>query len=120
MLVQHCELESLAVEQADWQDAVNIVEIDLSCTELTEECLLSMLLRLPKLNYLGVSYCDGFTDRVMDTLLAKEKIDNIRAIDLSYTNSISESMLMRFVQTHGQRLLGIMANGKLSSIHHLP
>jgi hypothetical protein len=48
---------------ADWGSS-SITELDLSSTELKENCLLDIFGRMPKLTYLGVPNCDGFTDKV--------------------------------------------------------
>lgn len=56
-------IEDNAVLAAEWETSI-INELDLSSTELTEQCLLNLFLRMPKLNYLAVPNCDGFTDQV--------------------------------------------------------
>jgi hypothetical protein len=48
---------------AEWESSV-INELDISSTDLTENCLLNIFARMPKLNYLAVPNCDGFTDQV--------------------------------------------------------
>jgi len=48
---------------AEWETST-INELDLSSTELTEACLSNLFLRMPKLSYLAVPNCDGFTDQV--------------------------------------------------------
>lgn len=48
---------------ADWETS-SVHELDISSTELTEDCLLNIFSRLPRLTYLAVPYCDGFTDKV--------------------------------------------------------
>jgi hypothetical protein len=48
---------------ANW-DLSSINELDISSTELTENCLVNLFTRMPKLNYLAVPNCDGFTDQV--------------------------------------------------------
>ena len=53
---------------ADWETS-SVHELDISSTELTEDCLLNIFSRLPRLTYLAVPYCDGFTDKVHRTLV---------------------------------------------------
>jgi hypothetical protein len=48
---------------ADWETS-SVNELDISSTELTEHCLLDIFSRMPKLTYLAVPNCDGFTDKV--------------------------------------------------------
>jgi hypothetical protein len=47
----------------DWS-RTQLVELDISSTELTEQALLDLFSVIPKLNYLAVPFCDGFTDKV--------------------------------------------------------
>lgn len=48
---------------ADWATS-GVTELDISSTDLSEECLLDIFSRMPKLTYLAVPNCDGFTDQV--------------------------------------------------------
>ncbi len=48
---------------AEWESCI-LNELDISSTELSEICLLNILARMPKLSYLAVPNCDGFTDQV--------------------------------------------------------
>lgn len=56
-------IEDNAMLTADWESSC-VNEFDISSTELTENCLLYIFSRLPKLTYLAVPNCDGFTDQV--------------------------------------------------------
>jgi hypothetical protein len=56
-------IEDNAMLAVDWE-ATSVHELDISSTELTENCLLNVFSRMPKLSYLAVPNCDGFTDRV--------------------------------------------------------
>jgi hypothetical protein len=49
---------------ADWS-STQLLELDISSTELTEHALLEFFSVVPKLTYLAVSFCDGFTDKVI-------------------------------------------------------
>lgn len=56
-------IEDNSMLAVDWQTSL-VHELDISSTELTESCLLDIFSRFPKLSYLAVPNCDGFTDRV--------------------------------------------------------
>ncbi len=56
-------IEDNAMLAVAWE-ATSVHELDISSTELTENCLLNIFSRMPKLSYLAVPNCDGFTDRV--------------------------------------------------------
>jgi hypothetical protein len=51
----------------DWS-MTDISELDISSTELSEQALLSFFSVVPKLTYLAVTFCDGFTDKVIRSL----------------------------------------------------
>ncbi|CAF5127327.1 unnamed protein product, partial [Rotaria socialis] len=44
---------------------------------------------MPKLTYLAVPNCDGFTDHVLNQLIDQGKLSNMRAIDLSNTVNLT-------------------------------
>jgi hypothetical protein len=48
---------------AEWETS-SVNEFDISSTELNENCLMNLFARMPKLTYLAVPNCDGFTDQV--------------------------------------------------------
>lgn len=45
--------------------ATQLTELDLASTELSEKALLALFAVMPKLTYLAVPFCDGFTDKVV-------------------------------------------------------
>ena len=55
----------------DWSKT-QLTELDISSTDLTEQTLLDLFTLIPKLTYLAVPYCDGFTDQVEDISLCDE------------------------------------------------
>jgi len=112
---------------ADWQTS-SVNELDISSTELTEDCLLEIFSRLPKLTYLAVPNCDGFTDKVnneslllniyiiyhfkvLDLLIEQGKLSNIRAIDLSNTVNLNFEAVLTLLKLHGRQLRGISYAG---------
>ncbi len=58
-------IEDSAMLAVDWGSSC-VNELDISSTELTEDCLVDVFSRMPKLTYLAVPNCDGFTDKVDD------------------------------------------------------
>ena len=48
----------------DWSSA-QLTELDLSSTDLSEQALMEIFSAAPKLSYLAVPFCDGFTDNVI-------------------------------------------------------
>jgi len=56
-------LKSQSVMAADWERS-NIQEINLTATDLSSECLISVLTRLQHLTWLSCGFQEGFTDQV--------------------------------------------------------
>jgi len=56
------------------------------------------------------------------------KLELLKSVDLSNTYSLSDQVIMNYIQTHGHMLHGLMLNGKskldehfwLAAIPHLP
>lgn len=40
------------------------------------------------------------------------RLDRLKSVDFSYTYSLSEPVITAFLKAHGQRLEGLMMNGK--------
>ncbi len=45
--------------------STQLLELDISSTELSEQALIQFFSVIPKLTYLAVPFCDGFTDKVI-------------------------------------------------------
>ncbi|CAF3411384.1 unnamed protein product [Rotaria sp. Silwood1] len=110
LLLQNTGIEDKAILAADWASS-SVTELDISSTELSENCLLDVFARMPKLTYLAVPNCDGFTDNVLALLIEQGKLSNIRAIDLSNTVNLSYDVVSTLVKRHGRQLRGIAYAG---------
>lgn len=96
--------------ETEWENS-SINELDLSSTELSEKCLLNLFSRLPKLLYLAVPNCDGFTDQVLSLLIEQNKLTNLRTMDLSNTVNLNFEEVFKFVKRHGRQLRGFAYGG---------
>ena len=56
-------LEDRYMCDVEWESAI-LHELDLTSTELSSDCLMDILCRLPGFTYLGLGYCEFFTDKV--------------------------------------------------------
>jgi hypothetical protein len=56
-------LQDEAMLAIDWS-LTQLNELDISSTDLSEQALMQMFAVMPKLDYLAVPFCDGFTDQV--------------------------------------------------------
>ncbi|CAF0956301.1 unnamed protein product [Adineta steineri] len=110
LLLQNTGIEDTPMLTADWGSSC-VNELDISSTDLTENCLLAIFERMPKLTYLAVPNCDGFTDKVLALLIELGKLTNIRAIDLSNTVNLNYEVVFTLLKLHGRQLRGICYAG---------
>jgi len=111
LLLQHCSLEDDHMVKPDWE-ASKIVELDITSTELSEECLANFLTRIPSYNYLALGYCEFFTDRILKEMMSKGKFRNLKGLDVSFTVGLTEPAIYNFLKIHGPKLEGLMIAGK--------
>ena len=57
------DIQDETIAAVNWSKT-RLSELDISSTDLSERALLEFLLMIPKLTYLAVPFCDGFTDKV--------------------------------------------------------
>ena len=67
-------LESEHVMAAEWEKAEQLQELDITATDVSKECLLDVLPRIPAIRWLAAGQLDGFTDQVMKVGHYKFKI----------------------------------------------
>ncbi|CAF2679632.1 unnamed protein product [Rotaria sp. Silwood2] len=126
LLLQNTGIEDNGMLAAEWESS-SINELDISSTELTENCLLNMFARMSKFNYLAVPNCDGFTDQVLNQLIDQGKLTNVRAIDLSNTVNLNFETVFVLLKRHGRQLRGLSYAGNskiteqfwINAIRHL-
>lgn len=53
------------VMQVEWEKS-SVQELDITATDLSTECLVDMLTRIPGLKFLSAGQINGFNDSVMD------------------------------------------------------
>ncbi|KAG8175637.1 hypothetical protein JTE90_018599 [Oedothorax gibbosus] len=114
LLMQQTSLKSEHVMAAEWDKTV-LQELDITATELSSECLIDLLVRLPSLRYLGAGQQDGFTDQVMKEWIEKGNVKNLVALDLDRNENISEEALVKLIKLQGPMLRGL----GLSNIPHI-
>ncbi|XP_041371086.1 F-box/LRR-repeat protein fbxl-1-like isoform X2 [Gigantopelta aegis] len=126
LLLQHTGLEEKHMQSVAWETS-SVQELDLTSTELSEQCLENVLTRMPGFTYLGLGYCEFFSDKVLEKLVEKGKLNRLSSLDISYTHALSENATLQFLHTHGHNLQGLMLVGKpkltenfwLMVIHHM-
>ena len=65
LLLNQTNLESEHVMAAEWEKAEQLQELDITATDVSKECLLDVLPRIPAIRWLAAGQLDGFTDQVM-------------------------------------------------------
>nr|KAG5690046.1 hypothetical protein BaRGS_009853 [Batillaria attramentaria] len=111
LLLEHAGVEDQHMMSVPWETSC-VHELDLTSTELSEECLENVLLRMPGFTYLGLGYCEFFSDKVLEKLMEMGKFNRLQALDISYTHALSENAIYQFLHNHGINLRGLMLIGK--------
>jgi hypothetical protein len=63
-MLQQTSLENEHVMAAEWDKVDNLQELDISGTDLSKECLMDILPKIPAIRWLSVGQLDGLTDNV--------------------------------------------------------
>lgn len=117
LLLPNTGLENEAIKQVEW-DQTNLEELDLSSTDLDEATLLYLLSNAPNLTYLNVAYCDGFTDKVFETLIKNKKFSNLKVLNLSHTVNLNFELVFEFLKNYGEQLVGFSYCGNTKVTEH--
>ncbi|CAF3750178.1 unnamed protein product [Adineta steineri] len=96
LLLQNTGIQDGPMLAVDWS-TTQLSELDLSSTELSEKALLEFFRIVPKLTYLAVPFCDGFTDKVLNLLIDLGKLNGCRALDLSNTVNLNIETMYRLL-----------------------
>ncbi|CDW59172.1 F-box-like domain containing protein [Trichuris trichiura] len=120
-LLQRCKrLRSLHMEQttlnskhviaAEWENT-SIEELNIAATDVSSECLTSILTRLPNIRWLSASVLEHFTDQVLDSWMKSGNCSKLVAIDLDTCDMLSDGALTEFIKRHGHQLTGLNLGG---------
>lgn len=112
LLLQNTGIEDNAINAVDW-DQTALQELDLSSTDLSEQALLDFLCHLPPLVYLSVSNCDGFTDKVLDSMNELNKFCRLSALDIGDTVNLASEAVFSFIRKYGNQLKGFSYPGNV-------
>ena len=94
----------------EWDKTV-LQELDITATELSSECLIDLLTRIPGLRYLSAGQQDGFNDHVLGEFIKNGNIKNLISFDVDRNENISEEMLLSFLKIQGPQLRGLCMSG---------
>ncbi len=107
-------IQDEAMIAVNWS-STKLLELDISSTELSEQALIDFFSLVPKLTYLAVPFCDGFTDKViydsfifsfvfdicifkvLNLLIDRGTLNGCRALDLSNTVNLNVETMHRLL-----------------------
>ncbi|KAG7297347.1 hypothetical protein JYU34_019318 [Plutella xylostella] len=110
LLMNGCNLESEYVMQVEWEKS-SIQELDVTATDLSTECLIDMLTRIPNLRFLSAGQINGFNDSVLKAWTEAGTSRNLVALDVDSSDNITDEALHRFLSRHGSQLWGLVLSG---------
>ncbi|KRT86353.1 F-box domain-containing protein, partial [Oryctes borbonicus] len=110
LLMNGTNLRSEYLMQVEW-DKCNLLEFDITATDLSSECLSDMLTRLPGLRFLSAGQLNGFNDQVLKTWMEHGNPRNLIALDLDSSDNLSEEAIYKFISKYGNQLWGLVISG---------
>uniref|UniRef100_A0A2S2NJ03 F-box/LRR-repeat protein 20 n=1 Tax=Schizaphis graminum TaxID=13262 RepID=A0A2S2NJ03_SCHGA len=110
LLMNQTNLISEYVMQVEWEKS-SIQELDISGTDLSTECLIDMLVRIPNLKFLSAGQLNGFNDTVLSTFMEQGNVRNLIALNLDYSDNLSDEGLYKFLSRYGHQLQGLSLAG---------
>jgi len=111
LLLQQTNLSGENMSAVEWEKAPNLVELDITATDLPQATIIDMLSRIPALSWLSAGQLDGMNDSVLTQWMNTGKTSTLRAIDLDSSDNITEDMLGKFLDRVGGQLEGIALSG---------
>lgn len=96
--------------QVEWEKS-SIQELDVTATDLSTECLIDMLTRIPGLRFLSAGQLNSFNDNVLKAWTELGNTRNLIALDLDSSDNLSDDALHKFLSRHGHQLYGLALSG---------
>lgn len=96
--------------QVEWEKS-SVQELDVTATDLSTECLIDMLSRIPGLRFLSAGQLNGFNDSVLKAWMELGNPRNLIAVDLDSSDNLSDDVLHKFLSRHGHQLWAISLSG---------
>jgi hypothetical protein len=94
----------------EWEKT-SLQELDITATELSTECLMDVLCRIPALRYLSAGQQDCFTDLVLYEFMEKGNTKSLISLDLDRNENVSEEILLKFLKIQAPMLRGLQLSG---------
>ena len=77
-MLQQTSLQNDHVMAAEWEKAENLQELDISATDLSKDCLMDILPRIPAIKWISMGQLDGLNDNVFKVSFQVEITDRNR------------------------------------------
>lgn len=110
LLMNQTSLVSEHVMQVEWEKTA-IQELDISATDLSTECLIDMLTRIPNLRFLSAGQLNGFNDSVLKAFMEIGNPRNLIALDLDSSDNLTDDAIYKFISRHGPQLMALSLSG---------
>ncbi|XP_034484785.1 F-box/LRR-repeat protein fbxl-1 isoform X1 [Drosophila innubila] len=110
LLMNGTSLKSEFVMQVEW-DKCALQELDITATDLSSECLVDMLTRIPNLKFLSAGQINGFNDTVLKQWMELGNTRSLISLDLDSSDNITDEGMLKFVQRHGHQLSACCLSG---------
>lgn len=104
-------LKSEYVMQVEWEKCA-LQELDITATDLSAECLIDLLTRIPGLRFLRAGQINGFNDSVLKAWAENGKTAaSLISLDLDSSDNITDDGINKFLQRHGSQLHACILSG---------
>jgi len=111
LMLKQTSLQNDHVMAAEWEKAENLQELDISATDLSKDCLMDILPRIPAIKWISMGQLDGLTDNVFKHWIEHANLKELISVDLDASDNITEEVLFNFVNTYGPQLQGLALSG---------
>lgn len=96
--------------QVEW-DKCGLSELDITATDLSTECLIDLLTRIPSLRFLSAGQNNGFNDSVLKAWMEGTTARTLIALDLDSSDNLTDDGLIKFLGRHGSQLHACILSG---------
>ncbi|XP_031620016.1 F-box/LRR-repeat protein 2 isoform X2 [Contarinia nasturtii] len=111
LLMNGTSLKSEYVMQVEWEKCA-LQELDITATDLSTECLIDLLTRIPALKFLAAGQNNGFNDSVLKAWSESGKTaQSLIALDLDSSDNLTDEGIHKFLQRHGPQLHACVLSG---------
>lgn len=97
--------------QVEW-DKCALQELDITATDLSSECLIDLLTRIPTLRFLAAGQINGLNDSVLKAWTeAGAPARSLISLDLDSSDNLTDDGIHKFLLRHGTQLHALILSG---------